>query len=765
MRRASRAVAPLLCAAVLAGGCARPSSTGFSTERARTHVQVLAGTIGSRPAGSEANDRARQYVVDQLRLFGFDVRVQVADARRPEFGHSARVQNIIALRRGVQPEAIALVSHYDSSSAAPGGADDGLGVAVSLEAARVLSAMPLRHTLAVLVTDAEELGLMGAAALNTDPVARQLGAYVNIESVGSAGPSLLFETGPGNSWIVDVWAAHAPRPYGGSFALEVYRRIPNDTDFTMLRRLAVPGLNFASILDGYAYHTARDTADRLAPFTIDQTGHNVVRVVQALDGTDLTRRTPDQAVYSDLLGRTAFSMGPMAAAWIAGLAVLLGALAWFKSLRAAVVVVGGGRFLLTAFWSAIGTAAVLASMIAAAWLLREAREVYHPWYARPERLFVFTAAIGVLAGWTIARAGAFLPYAMRGTRHPVLAWAIALPVWILLAAAASYYLPAAAYLFNVPLLVAGVLLLVTPLARTAAVRLSSFLVLCVTLAMWGWLLLQLLRFAVAHFGRQPIITPVWVYAALIFMGGMMWMPPALAAVTGRPLRTPALATALLLVAVVAAGGYAYAAPAYTYDQPLRRAIQFVHDAATARAFWQVGSTEPGLDLERTSMQWAPLGGPLPSSAPTARLRHSFVFFAEVPPPGEIPGRVTMRRSRLGDSVQFTISVIPAVRALGASFVMPAGLAPVRPNLPGIARGGRWVASFGAVPMEGIAFRGFVHASDEPRLDSVQVILHTSRFPGGGGWQGLPPWLPQERVVWSGEARYIVRPLPEVAPPQ
>jgi hypothetical protein len=28
-----------------------------------------------------------------------------------------------------------------------------------------------------------------------------------------------------------------------------------------------------------------------------------------------------------------------------------------------------------------------------------------------------------------------------------------------------------------------------------------------------------------------------------------------------------------------------------------------------------------------------------------------------------------------------------------------------------------------------------------------------------------PWLPQERVVWSSEARYIVQPLPEVAPPQ
>jgi hypothetical protein len=427
--------------------------------------------------------------------------------------------------------------------------------------------------------------------------------------------------------------------------------------------------------------------------------------------------------------------------------------------------VGGGRFLLTAFWSAVGAAVVLAAMIASAWLLREAREVYHPWYARPGRLFVFTAFMGVLAGWTVARAGAILPHRMRGTRHPVLAWAIALPVWLLLAAVTSYYAPAAAYLFTVPLLLAAILLLVTPLSGTVAVRIASFVILCITVAMWGWLLLQLLRFAVAHFGRQPIITPAWAYAALMFLGGIMWTPPALAMLTGRPLRRPGFATALLLAAVVAAGGYAYAAPAYTYEQPLRRAVQFVQDTSSGRAFWQVGSIEPGLDLERNPAQWTPLGGPLPTTVPTPRLRHPFVFFAEVPPLGDIPGRVTMRTARVGDSIEFTVSVVPGVRALGASFVMPPGLTPVRPNLPGIARGGRWVATFAAMPMEGAAFHGFVHASDEPRLNALRVILHTSRLPGGSGWQGLTPWLPQERVVWSSEARYIVQPLPEVAPPQ
>mgnify|MGYP003581389342 CR=1 FL=1 len=83
----------------LLSACTRQSPI-FSLENARAHVEVLAGTIGSRPIGTPANARARQYVVDQLRLFGYDVRVQDVDARRPEAGYTARVSNIIAVKAG-----------------------------------------------------------------------------------------------------------------------------------------------------------------------------------------------------------------------------------------------------------------------------------------------------------------------------------------------------------------------------------------------------------------------------------------------------------------------------------------------------------------------------------------------------------------------------------------------------------------------------------------------------------------------------------------
>lgn len=751
----------------LAPACSRPDGFPFSTERARAHVQMLAGTIGSRPVGSEANARARQYVVDQLRAIGFDVRVQVADARRPELGLTVRVQNVIAVKEGARKDAIALVSHYDSSPFAPGGADDALGVAVCLEAARALLQKPMQHTLAVLVTDGEEAGLMGAAALDADPIAQRLGAYINVEAVGSAGPSLLFESGPGNAWIVDAWARHAPEPRGGSFGLEVYRRIPNDTDFSILKRLDVPGLNFAPVLDGYAYHTARDTAERLSTRTISQTGRNVVAVMQALDQADLSRRTIDDPTYFDLLGRTAVSAGPLAVAWTGGLALVLGLIAWVKVLRAGARAVGLGRLLLTAFWSILGAAITVAAMIAAAWLLREAREVYHPWYAKPERFFLVTAAMGMLGGWIMARMGWVLPARIRGCRHVVVVWCVALPVWIALAGLAFYFAPAAAYLFVLPLLVASLLLLMTRLTSSIAVRFASLIVFAFNVVLWAWLLFSLLLFAVAHFGREPQITPVWAYAALMFIGGIMLAPPALAVLTGRPLRQPSLMTAVLLVITVIAGSWAYSAPAYTPERPLRRSVLYAQDSSGGGGYWQVGSSEPGLDLLVQAARWTPLRGPLPLAVPVRRLPHPFVFQAKVDATWQIPGAVSIRTNPVGDTVEFTVSVRPSEPGLAATFVLPPGVTPIRPNIPGVSSAAykAWVATFGAIPLEGVAFHASVPAAQEIRLSEVRVILRTPRLPGGKGWQGLPDWLMQQRTVWSSEARYIVQPLPEVAPPQ
>jgi len=729
---------------------------------------MLAGTIGSRPIGTPENARARQYIVDQLRFFGYDVRVQEIDAQRRELGSTAHVSNIIAVKAGPDRTALGLVSHYDSVPEAPGAGDDGVGVAVSLEAARLLAARADRkHTLFVLVTDGEESGLMGARGLTADrTVMQQLAAYINVEATGAAGPAVLFETGPANGWIVKPWAAAAPHPRGASYAIEIYKRLPNDTDFSVFKQRDIPGLNFALVGDSYAYHTARDSADRLTDQALQWTGENTVATAIALDAMDLTARTDRTQTFFDIGRTVALSWGPVTAWLIAIVALGAGVLAWFKVLAASIRLVGLARWILDAVWSLVGVAAVAAAMIGGTWALRAARTVYHPWYAHPDRLFLMLLALGVLAGWSVIRIGALLPRRAHAPRHPVLVWSFTLPVWILLAGGMAAGAAPAGYLWTLPLLVAGIALLLVPVTNVAALRAISVVVLSVAGALWLRDALELLRFVVALMGRLPIITPVWVYAALMLAAGAMVVPPFIAAVAAtRPLLRPSILTAVLLVAVAVTAGLAYAAPAYTNAQPQRRQARLIVEPNAATATYEVGSQEPGLDLD----QGAPGGWYRATDVPKAsitvgRYPLPFVFRTTGPVPGEPPATVSeFSLKQIAAGTELTMTIVPKAPGLTAIFTLPDGLQPQRTSLPGIVSRGRWRAVYMGVPAEGVTWRASFKTGVETKLPATVGTVLSSRFPGGNGWQSLPSWLPQEHVVWDLDIAWILA-TPQVIPP-
>jgi hypothetical protein len=612
----------------------------------------------------------------------------------------------------------------------------------------------------ILVTDGEEAGLMGAAALVTDrDVMSRLQAYVNVESIGSAGDPTLFETGPGNGWLVTPWARQAPRPRGGSFGLEIYRRLPNDTDFSILKRQGVPGLNFAIVGDSYAYHTTRDTPERLSPVTVRRTGEQVVALMTALDAVDVTARTDTDRTYFDLGGRAAASYGPVTGAVIGVAALLLGGIAWLRVMRTAIRLEGVWRWLLTAFWTLAGSAAVVASMVGATWALRLAREVYHPWYARPGRLFLLLMAVGLTVAWSSARLGHWLPARAHGVRHPIIAWSLALPLWIALGASATFLAPGAAYLWLLPLLTAGLLLSIIPLASAVAVRVASALVLLVAAALWLLPTEALLHFTVAIFGRLPVVTPVFVYAALLTAAGVMLVPPLVATITKtRAFVRPSLETSIGLFAIAITAGLAYAAPAYTHEEPLRRAARAVQEG-DGPAVWDVGSVEPGVDLgEAAPPGWLPAATAPAATVPFRRLPHPFVFRAPGPSLGPAPitiASLTVDPVEAGS--ELVVTVMPRVPGLAVAFVLPEGLEPARSNLPGIVRLGRWTATYRAPTREGLVFRASFSRIDAGRLRDLRVIA-TAAGPGdGSGWQP-PAWLPDARTAWTAEASWIVAPF-------
>ena len=73
-----------------------------------------------------------------------------------------------------------------------------------------------------------------------------------------------------------------------SFAVEVYRALPNDTDFSvLLADGGFTGLNTAYIDGAAAYHTPQDRPERMDQASLQAMGDNALALVRALGDRDL----------------------------------------------------------------------------------------------------------------------------------------------------------------------------------------------------------------------------------------------------------------------------------------------------------------------------------------------------------------------------------------------------------------------------------------------------------------------------------------------
>ncbi|WP_375418336.1 M28 family peptidase [uncultured Hymenobacter sp.] len=283
----------LLLFAALSRQLARPPravpagapATEFSAARALREVKIIARAPHS--IGTPAHEAVRDYLLRRCRALGLRATVQDTTVVTGTGGVlvGARVQNVVARLPGRAPggPAVLVLSHYDSQPLTPGASDDDAGVAAALETMRALRAgPPLTHDVVWVFTDGEEVGLLGACAYAADSVRlrREVGVVLNFEARGNTGPSFLFETNAGNRWILREFARAAPAPVGSSLAYEIYRNLPNSTDFTVFKAAGLPGLNFGFV-GGYAYyHNPADTPARLDLGSLQHHGEYMLPLVR-----------------------------------------------------------------------------------------------------------------------------------------------------------------------------------------------------------------------------------------------------------------------------------------------------------------------------------------------------------------------------------------------------------------------------------------------------------------------------------------------------
>lgn len=696
---------------------------------------------GPHPTGSRANDEVRGRLVAHLKRLGLTPTEQRAKGCN-RFAICADVVNVVAELPGQSEEALLLVTHYDSVPAAPGAADDGAGVGAVLEAARALLTEGDRpFSVILLFTDGEELGLLGAKAfVASHPAMARVKTVINLEARGVGGPSLMFETsGPSRPLVEHLKAL--PRPVTSSLMDAVYRRLPNDTDFSAFRDAGKPGFNFAFIRGFARYHTPQDDLDHLDRGSLQHHGDNVLALTRSLLVAPLTDEGVD-AVWFELLGwlwwwPQAWSM-PLA---VVAAALVLGAVARAFSTE---------ESFFPRYMKALG--AVLATLLLNLGLAYGIVRLLHgrttslvPDHAHASWALAAVALGSIVLGATLLRVTA-------RRCGPSAAQAAGWSLWALFGALMSTELPAACHLFVVPTLLAGVVgVALTRLPPDDPRRVHAMLLpQAVAVVMWGETLLGLVDTfnLVGAFAAGPLVS-LWMAAS-----ASHWVPDI-----GAPEKTPWLRRVAggFTLATLALVGIAFLQPVHDESHPQRMSIGYYQAQGTAQ--WWVDASFGDVPDDVRSAGKLGEAGPSP---------HPFVSFVRAstgatkwvgltPPSLEVVAvdgnRWRLRlRSRRGAHV--LALMIPPSLALDTVTIDGQSVRPYvlgdSPLFPGF----RSVASASA-PSEGVEIELDIGAGQPPTvlvmdvtfdLPATAEALVTARGDRGFGSQ-------------NGDASIVVSPIP------
>ncbi len=173
-------------------------------------------------------------------------------------------------------EVIMLGGHLDSWHAGTGATDNAIGVAVMMEAARILAALDLkpRRTIRVALWSGEEQGLLGSRAYVEEhfgsfeepkPGYARFGGYFNIDSgTGRARGATVFGPPAAATVLREALAAFEDLGVMGAVATTSRRR--GGSDHTSFNGAGLPGISMGQDPIQYqthSWHTGLDTYERI----------------------------------------------------------------------------------------------------------------------------------------------------------------------------------------------------------------------------------------------------------------------------------------------------------------------------------------------------------------------------------------------------------------------------------------------------------------------------------------------------------------------
>ena len=130
----------------------------------------------SKYIGLPGNQKAADYIFETFKSFGYAPERQWFTTTGRGGGSGVRTANVVATLKGTtRPELVyVLSSHFDSNQRGPGADDNSTGIAVLLEAARILAKTPMPATIIFAAFTGEEAGLLGSREFVRQAVANKV---------------------------------------------------------------------------------------------------------------------------------------------------------------------------------------------------------------------------------------------------------------------------------------------------------------------------------------------------------------------------------------------------------------------------------------------------------------------------------------------------------------------------------------------------------------------------------------------------------------
>jgi hypothetical protein len=283
-------IAPLLLTACISIVCAKTSPAAqtkiweeLSGEKAFAHVQRLVD-FGPRPSGSEAIEKSRHYIEDQLRQSGWQVTRQAFSDDTPR----GKVQFVNLIARfpahGTAAPVFLLSSHYDTKTFDTikfvGANDAGSSTGLLLELARVIAQRPdLAVKIELVFFDGEEAyehfsetdGLYGSryfARQLAASSAKQFRSGILFDMVGDRSLDVTLPADSPPEIARDIFAAAEALKLRSYFTYLDREMID---DHSPLNAIGIPTIDLIDF-DYPPWHTAGDTIDKISPKSLQIVG-------------------------------------------------------------------------------------------------------------------------------------------------------------------------------------------------------------------------------------------------------------------------------------------------------------------------------------------------------------------------------------------------------------------------------------------------------------------------------------------------------------